>query len=134
MPAALTSRSRGRSSSMELSWPSANTGKNLAWHIRKISRFPMRRANVALCCRWRDRHDVYAAQQLVGGHLRLVLKIARSCHVHGLSWEDLIHFATYAIWRVRAVIEDISCKAAWPHGRSQESRRASRPTPIRHFV
>jgi len=47
-------------------------------------------AERALCYRWRDHHDISAAQQLVGSRLRLVARIAKVYHGYGLPLEDLI--------------------------------------------
>jgi RNA polymerase sigma-32 factor len=77
-----------------------------------------------LCLRWRDHHDISAAHQLVGSHLRLVVKAATDYRGYGLPQEDLIgeghvglmralcrfdpsrgvRFASYAILWVRAAI------------------------------
>jgi RNA polymerase sigma-32 factor len=43
-----------------------------------------------LARRWRDRRDPEAIRQLVGSHLRLVIKIARSNRGYGLPMNDLI--------------------------------------------
>ncbi|HTW72682.1 MAG TPA: sigma-70 family RNA polymerase sigma factor [Acetobacteraceae bacterium] len=71
-------------------------------------------------------HDTSAAQQLVGSHLRLVVKIAMGYRGYGLPPEDLIaeghvglmralcrfdpdhgvRFATCAIWWVRAAVQE----------------------------
>ena len=75
---------------------------------------------------WRDRRDGAALQQLVGSHLRLVIKIARGFVGYGLPLSDLIaegnlglmqaaqkfdpdrgfRFATYAMWWIRAAIQE----------------------------
>jgi RNA polymerase sigma-32 factor len=106
----------------------ANAGDNLSRYIREIHTFPVLSAEIeqALCHRWRDRHDISAAHQLIGSHLRLVVKIARGYRGYGLPSEDLIaegqlglmralrrfdpdrgvRFSTCAILWIRAAIRD----------------------------
>ncbi len=75
---------------------------------------------------WRDRADRKALDQLVGSHLRLVLKIARGNAGYGLPLNDLVsegfvglmqavekfdpdkgaRFATYATWWIRATMHE----------------------------
>jgi RNA polymerase sigma-32 factor len=103
------------------------SGSNISRYIREVRTYPMLSAEEEreLCCRWRDHRDISAVQQLVGSHLRLVVKIARGYRGYGLPLEDLIgeghvglmravcrfdadlgaRFATYAVWWVRAAIQ-----------------------------
>lgn len=79
-----------------------------------------------LAVAWRDRRDPVALEQLVGSHLRLVIKIARGFSGYGLPLTDLVaegnvglmqaaqkfdadrgfRFATYATWWIRAAIQE----------------------------
>ena len=69
-----------------------NRGDALAHLMTDAKRFPMlspeREQELALA--WRDHGDEAALRELVGSHLRLVIKIARGFAGYGLPVSDLI--------------------------------------------
>jgi RNA polymerase sigma-32 factor len=96
--------------------------------VEEAKRFPMLspEREQALAYAWRDQEDRDALEQLVGSHLRLVIKIARGFAGYGLPLADLVaegnvglmqaaekfdpsrgfRFATYAMWWIRAAIQE----------------------------
>jgi len=96
--------------------------------VEEAKRFPMLspEREQALARAWRDREDREALTQMVGSHLRLVVKIARGFTGYGLPLADLVaegnvglmqaaekfdpergfRFATYAMWWIRAAIQE----------------------------
>ena len=96
--------------------------------VEEAKRFPMltpeRERDLTMA--WRDRSDRTALQELLGSHLRLVIKIARGFNGYGLPLADLVaegnvglmqaaekfdpdrgfRFATYAMWWIRAAIQE----------------------------
>jgi len=105
-----------------------NRGDALALLLTDARRFPILspERELDLARGWRDDGDQAALQDLVGSHLRLVIKIARGFAGYGLPVSDLIaegnvglmqaaqkfdpdrgfRFATYAMWWIRAAIQE----------------------------
>jgi RNA polymerase sigma-32 factor len=100
---------------------------HLEWYLEQTRKFPILDVNEErrLARDWRDAKDPEAAQQLLGSHLRLVVKIARGFGGYGMPLADLVaegnvglmralarfepergfRFATYAMWWIRAAIQ-----------------------------
>jgi RNA polymerase sigma-32 factor len=103
-------------------------GEGLTHYLQETKNFPMLSPDREreLATAWREHRDRNALQELVGSHLRLVVKIARGFGGYGLPVEDLIaegnvglmqaaekfdpdrgfRFATYAMWWIRAAIQE----------------------------
>ena len=111
-----------------LAGPGEKMREELAPFMAMAERYPMLSAEEEkrLTLAWQKRGDKKALDNLVGSHLRLVIKIARDNSGYGLPVGDLIgegnvgllqaadrfdpergvRFATYAAWWIRAMIRE----------------------------
>jgi RNA polymerase sigma-32 factor len=101
---------------------------HLEWYFEQTRKFPMLDVDEEqrLAHHWRDTRDAAAARELLGSHLRLVIKIARGFDGYGMPLAELIaagnvglmqafakfepergfRFATYAMWWIGAAIKE----------------------------
>jgi RNA polymerase sigma-32 factor len=132
---ALHTSSNGNSedSMSSMSLPILSQDAGLSRYLDEIKKFPMLTAEEEqdLAHKWHKEQDLEAAQKLVTSHLRLVAKIAQQFRGYGLPMTDMIsegnvglmiavkkfdpnkgfRLATYAMWWVRATIQDYILKS-----------------------
>ncbi len=106
----------------------------LSRYMTEMRKYPMLDADteISLVERWQKSRDQAAADQIIGSHLRLVIKIARGFLGYGLPLSELIaegnlglmqalvrfdpahgnRFSTYAIWWVRAQLQEYVMRSA----------------------
>jgi RNA polymerase sigma-32 factor len=120
LPARISQPAAGRSVA-----PATKQGSTYLGDIRRFSILE-RELEYRLAKRWREHGDRKAADQIVTSHLRLAAKIAKNYRGYGLPLPEMIsegnvglmqainrfepdrgfRFATYAIWWIRASIQD----------------------------
>jgi len=102
--------------------------ENLGRFLKEIRQYSIldKKTEQALAFAWKDKQCPNAADQLVGSHLRLVIKVAKGFRGYGLPLPDLIaegniglmqainrfepergfRLSTYALWWIRATIQE----------------------------
>jgi RNA polymerase sigma-32 factor len=120
LPARMSLPAAGRSAA-----PVKKQGSSYLGDIRRFSILE-KELEYRLAKRWREHGDRKAADQIVTSHLRLAAKIAKNYRGYGLPLSEVIsegnvglmqainrfdpdrgfRFATYAIWWIRASIQD----------------------------
>lgn len=110
-----------------------NSEVGLTKYLRQIKAIPMlsEEEEYSLSRKWVDEADIEAAQKLILSHMKLVVKVAQKFKGYGLPMMDLIsegniglmkavkkfnpemgyRLATYAIWWIKATIQDYILKS-----------------------
>jgi RNA polymerase sigma-32 factor len=109
-------------------WPASAARSPTSGYLSAVRRFSIleKELEYRLAKRWREHGDRKAADQIVTSHLRLAAKIAKNYRGYGLPLSEIMsegniglmqainrfepdrgfRFATYAIWWIRASIQD----------------------------
>jgi RNA polymerase sigma-32 factor len=104
-----------------------------------------------LCSRWHERHDIAAAERLIGSHLHVLATIATAHRGCGVRMQELIsegyvglmraacrydpacgtRFVTYATWWMQAAIQQsILCASHSMRADAVDAENATAMTPL----
>jgi RNA polymerase sigma-32 factor len=130
-------------------WSTLTGESGISHYFEEIRRFPMldRQEEYLLAKHWREDGDRDAAHKLVTSHLRLVAKIAKSYRGYGLPIADVIseghiglmqaverfepekgfRFATYAVWWIKAAIQEYILRSWSPRFTATNSCGQGKP-------